>query len=102
MIHQTLIWLLIIGIVIFQIYIFKKTYDKIVSYKNILNKPEKFHIHKVYVDADEIEHIDSEHIINNLNYYKQNPNLRDMIQDNDFDDELVVENEQNEEEDYEY
>ena len=87
MLHQTLIWILIIGIVIFQLYVFKKTTEKIKSYKSILNKPEKFAIHKVYVKAEEIDSIDSEHILENLNYYKQNPNLR-FIEEDIIDDSL--------------
>lgn len=78
--HKLIIWILILFIVIFQIYIFIKTKEKIISFRKILENPEKFKTYKVFIPEDEIENIDSELIINNIDHYKKNPILNSVIE----------------------
>jgi hypothetical protein len=81
--HKLIIWILILFIVIFQIYIFIKTKEKIISFRKILENPEKFKTYKVFIPEDEIENIDSELIINNIDHYKKNPILYSVIEQMD-------------------
>lgn len=74
--HEFIIWTIIVFIVLFQSNILIKTLRNINNYKKILDKPSKFQTCKVYIPVDEIETIDPSHIIDNLNHYKQNPNLK--------------------------
>lgn len=91
--HEFIIWTIIVSIVLFQFNIFIKTIRNINNYKKILEKPTKFQTCKVFVPIDEIETIDPSHIIDNLNHYKQNPNLKSdstysMSYKNQLDEEL--------------
>jgi hypothetical protein len=91
--HEFIIWTIIVFIVLFQSNILIKTLRNINNYKKILDKPSKFQTCKVYIPVDEIETIDPSHIIDNLNHYKQNPNLKSessysISYKNQFEDEL--------------
>jgi hypothetical protein len=76
LVHQLILWVIILGIVIFQVSILKDTIKKVKLFLQVLSDSNRFRVHKVYVPIDEIDTINSQDIIDNLNHYKQNPILK--------------------------
>jgi hypothetical protein len=76
MLHEIIIWATVLLIISLQIKIFLETRNKIKSYESIMKNPQSFETFKIYISEKEIETIDSQHILDNLNHYTQNPSLR--------------------------
>ena len=76
LVHQLILWVIILGIVIFQVSILKDTIKKVKLFLQVLSDSNRFRVHKVYVPIDEIDTINSQDIIDNLNHYKQNPSFK--------------------------
>jgi hypothetical protein len=72
-IHELILWILIIGIVIFQIIVLSETIQKVKSYIIVLSQKERYKTHKVYIPVEEIDSIDSQLIIDNLSHYTKKP-----------------------------
>lgn len=70
---DVIIWLAVLIIIGLQIKIFLETKKKISSYESIMKNPQDFKTYKVFVSENEIETIDSQHILNNLALYTRNP-----------------------------
>lgn len=104
MIHEVIIWATVIIIISLQIKIFLETKRKIKSYENIMINPQSFKVYKVYISERELDTIDSQHIIEFIWRYSQNPQLKsiDSIETNqeDFTD-LLFENNQSDLESFE-
>lgn len=76
--HDVIIWIAVMIIIGLQIKIFLETRKKISSYESIMKNPEGFTTYKVYISENEIETIDSQHIVNNLSQYCRNPKLLEI------------------------
>ncbi len=82
LVHQLILWVIIFGIVIFQVSILKGTIKKVKLFLQVLSNSNKFRVHKVYIPVDEIDTINSQDIIDNIIHYKQNPLLKKISESN--------------------
>ena len=90
MMHNLIIWALIITIVAVQAYVFKMTLDKIKIYKNILPDQENFKTVKVLIKESEIETIALVSILKNPSEYSTIDREKPIIF-NDIDIEEIKE-----------